>query len=87
MSSEEEVASEDVRNSLMHRVCAKWSQVQRFVERYHPDKPVASDNINISDNNAMSHFRNILKHRQKLIFSETEVKSRSSGTKRQKRES
>jgi len=38
-----------------------------LVERYHPDKAVASRSINIFNDNAMRHFRNILKRRQKQI--------------------
>jgi len=64
------------------------------VERYHPDKAVASRTINIFNDNAMCHFRNILKRRQKQIKvdnflvrqrpcgSEAEL----SGAKRQKKE-
>jgi len=64
MSSEEEERREDVPTSLIREICAKWSEVQSFVERYHRDKAVASRNINIFNDNAMCHFRNILKRRQ-----------------------
>ena len=37
------------------------------MERYHPDKAVASRSINIFNDNAMCHFRNILKRIQKQI--------------------
>ena len=37
------------------------------MERYHPDKAVASRSINMFNDNAMCHFRNILKRRQKQI--------------------
>jgi len=45
----------------------KWGEVQSFVERYHPNKAVASRSINIFNDNVMCHFRNILKRRQKQI--------------------
>jgi hypothetical protein len=37
MSSEEEEGGEDVPTSFIRDVCAKWGEVERFVERYHPD--------------------------------------------------
>jgi len=67
MSSEEEEGREDIPTSLIHEICAKWGEVLSFVERYHPDKAVASRNIDIFNDNAICHFRNILKCRQKQI--------------------
>jgi len=58
MSAEEEEGKEDVPTSLICEIYAKWGEVQSFVERYHPDKAVASRSINISNDNAMFHFRN-----------------------------
>jgi len=65
--SEEEEGREDVPTSFISEICAKWGEVQSLVERYHPDKAVASRSINIFNDNAMRHFRNILKRRQKQI--------------------
>ena len=59
--------------------------VQGFVEHYHPDKTIASHSINILNDNAMSHFRNI----DKFLLDTFLVRQRpseSSGAKRQKRE-
>jgi hypothetical protein len=39
--------------------------VQNFVEKHHPNKAVTVRAINIFNDNAMSHFREILKRRQK----------------------
>jgi hypothetical protein len=39
--------------------------VQNFVEKHHPNKAVAVRAINIFNDSAMSHFREILKRRQK----------------------
>ena len=94
ISSEEEEGREDVPASLIHGICAKWGEVQSFVERYHPDKAVVSRSINIFKDNAMCHFRNILKRRQKQITMDNFlVRQRPSGseaetsdTKRQKKE-
>jgi type III secretory pathway component EscR len=42
-----------------------WKTVQNFVENHHPNKAVAVPAMNIFNDNAMSHFREILKRRQK----------------------
>ena len=91
MSLEE--GREDVPTFLICEICAEWSEVQSFVERYHPDKTVASRSINIFNYNAMCHFRNILKHRQKQITLDNFLvrqrpsgsAAESSGAKRQKK--
>ena len=36
MSSEEEEGRDDVPTSLIREICAKWGEVQSFVERNHP---------------------------------------------------
>ena len=62
------------------------------MERYHPDKAVASRSINIFNDNAMCHYRNILKPRQKQITLENVLvrqrhsgsEAESSGAKRQR---
>jgi hypothetical protein len=41
-----------------------WETVQNFVEKHHPNKTVAVRAMNIFSDNAMSHFREILKRRQ-----------------------
>ena len=91
---EEEAGREDVPTSLIREICAKWGEVQSFVEWYHPDKAVASRSINIFNDNAMCHFRNILKRRQKQITMDNFLvrqrpsgsEAESSGAKRQKKE-
>ena len=90
--SEEEEGREDVPTSLIHEICAKWGEVQSFVERYHPDKAVASRSINIFNDNAKCYFRNILKRRQKQITMDNFLvrqrpsEAESSVAKRQKKE-
>jgi hypothetical protein len=94
MSSEEVERREDVPTSLIRETCAKLSEVHSFAERYHPDTAVASCSINIFDDNALPHFRNILKRRQKQITLDNFlVRQRPSGSdaesscaKRQKKE-
>jgi len=94
MSSEEEERRGNIPTSLIHEICAKWGEVQSFVERYHPNKAVASRSINMFNDNAMCHFTNILKRRQKQItldnFLVRQIASGSEtelcGAKRQKKE-
>ena len=42
-----------------------WERVQNFVEKPHPNKAVAVRAMNLFNDDAMSHFRQILKRRQK----------------------
>jgi len=94
MSLEEEEGREDVPTSLIREINAKWGKVQSFVERYHPDKAVASRSINIFHDNAMCHFRNILKPRHNQITLDNFLvrqrpsgsEAEASGAKRQKKE-
>ncbi|XP_069961426.1 tigger transposable element-derived protein 1 isoform X7 [Cherax quadricarinatus] len=65
IASEEEERRENVSSSVIKDICAKWSEVQSFVEKYHPNKAVASRVCNMFNDNALSHFRQILKRRQK----------------------
>jgi hypothetical protein len=40
MSSEEDAGREDIPTSLIRESCGKWSEVQSFVDRYHPEPKV-----------------------------------------------
>ena len=64
-SSEDEVTETSIPSSLIKEICAKWSDVQRFVEKYHPDIVVANRATSFFNDNAMYHFRKILQRRQK----------------------
>ena len=44
-----------------------WETVQYFVEKHHPNKAVAVRVMDLYNDNAMSHFREILKRRQKQM--------------------
>ncbi|XP_033009888.1 tigger transposable element-derived protein 1-like [Lacerta agilis] len=66
ISSEEEGESrESVSTAKIKEMFAKWAEMQAFVEKYHPDKAAVSHATNTFNDFAMSHFRQILKHRQK----------------------
>ncbi|XP_037012857.2 zinc finger MYM-type protein 5 isoform X1 [Artibeus jamaicensis] len=58
---------EEASTALIKEMCSKWVEVQNFVEMYHPDKALASRNVDLINEQTMSHFRNILKHRQKQV--------------------
>ena len=54
------------RNTIVIKdMCAKWSELQSFVEKYHPNKAVASRVCNTFNDNALSHFRQIIQRHQK----------------------
>ena len=44
-----------------------WETVQNFVEKHHPNKAAAVLVMNLFNDNAMSHFHQILKRRQKQV--------------------
>ena len=48
-------------------MCAKWDELQAFVEKYHPDTAVANHSVNIFNDNVMSHFRKIVQKRNKQL--------------------
>ncbi|XP_036212432.1 tigger transposable element-derived protein 1-like isoform X2 [Myotis myotis] len=89
-SSEE--GREDIPTSLIKGMLGKWGEMQSFIEKYHPDKEVAHRAINLFNDNAVLHFRQMLKRRQKQSLGRFLVRQRpsepeasSSGAKRRKR--
>lgn len=56
---------ENVPSLIIKNIRTKWSEVQSFIEKYHSDKAVASRVVKIFIGNDLSHFRQILKQRQK----------------------
>ncbi|XP_040177160.1 tigger transposable element-derived protein 1-like isoform X2 [Rana temporaria] len=69
ISSEEEDkrAQESLTSNEIREMCKMWEKVQHFVEKYHPNKDVAVQTINLFNDNTMSHFHQILKRRQKQV--------------------
>ena len=67
LSSDEDEVRGSVPSSLVKDMCAKWGEVQLFVEKYHLDTMLASRAVHIFDDNAMMHFRNSLQHRQRQL--------------------
>ncbi|GCC24859.1 hypothetical protein chiPu_0003262 [Chiloscyllium punctatum] len=66
-SGEEEEEREDVSSVQIKDICSKWSEVQAFVERHHPNKNVTNRAVNSLNDNVMSHFRKILQQRKKQV--------------------
>lgn len=69
ISSEEEdkMAEESITSNEIREMCNMWETVQNFIAKHHPNKAVAVRSINLFNGNAMSHFRQILKRRQKQV--------------------
>ncbi|GCC31773.1 hypothetical protein chiPu_0010234 [Chiloscyllium punctatum] len=84
-SGEEEEEREDVSSVQIKDICSKWSEVQAFVERPHPNKTVTNRAVNILNDNVVSHFRKILQQRKKQVSLDRFLVA-SSTSKRQKRE-
>ncbi|XP_039632281.1 tigger transposable element-derived protein 1-like [Polypterus senegalus] len=59
---EESLTSKEIRE-----ICKMWEKVQNFVENHHPNKAAAARAMNLFNDNAMSHFREILQRRQKQL--------------------
>jgi hypothetical protein len=51
--------------SLIKEIFAKWMNVKNFAEKYHPNKAQTSRNSIVWNDQTMSHFRNILRRKQK----------------------
>ncbi|UYV84264.1 hypothetical protein LAZ67_X001696 [Cordylochernes scorpioides] len=63
----------------IREICKMWETVQLFVAKHHPNKPAALRATDQFNDNAMSHFREILKKRQKQqsldqFFDKIEIK-------------
>ena len=68
LSAEEEKKAEESLSSNENReMCKMWETVQNFVEKHHLNKAIAVWEMNLFKDNAMSHFREILKKRQKQV--------------------
>ena len=59
------MSHEEAPTSLIKEMFAKWMDVKNFAEKYHPNKAQTSRNSIVWNDQTMSHFRNILRRRQK----------------------
>ncbi|KAM9457775.1 tigger transposable element-derived protein 1-like isoform 1-T1 [Clarias gariepinus] len=60
----EKETEESLPSNEIKEICQKWERLQDFVEKHHPNKAVAVRAMNLFNDNAMSHFNEILKRRQ-----------------------
>ena len=66
ISSEEEAEEEEVVSSReIKEVLAKWQDVSDFIEKRHPEKVSTGRATALFNDTCLTHFRNILKGRQK----------------------
>ena len=64
---EEKKVEKSLTSNEIRKMCKIWETLQSFVENHHPNKAVAVWMMNLFNNNTMSHFREILKRRQKQV--------------------
>nr|XP_053631974.1 tigger transposable element-derived protein 1-like [Cherax quadricarinatus] len=64
-AEEEEERWRKVPSSKIKDICAKWTEVQTFMDELHPNKAVAGRIGNMYNDSVVSHFRQILKKCQK----------------------
>lgn len=65
LDKEEKISEEQQSSSAIREMLKAWETVATHVENYHPNKAVAMRSINLFNDNAVSHFEDILKRRQK----------------------
>ena len=66
-SGEEEVKKDTIPSSEIKKALKNWEELQNFIEKHHPNKEVSGRAINLFNENALSHFRDMLKRREKQI--------------------
>lgn len=75
--TQEEEGKEDTPASLIKEILGKWEEMQSFIENYHPDKEVTNLTINLFNDNAGFHFRQVLNAGKNKVtgqvFTDTEV--------------
>ncbi|XP_043259296.1 tigger transposable element-derived protein 1-like [Colletes gigas] len=64
---EEEVTSKQQSSGEIREMLKAWESVASYIEKHHPNKTVAMRATNIFNDNAVSHFYQILKGRQKQM--------------------
>ncbi|VFV20511.1 Hypothetical predicted protein [Lynx pardinus] len=66
-AEEEKKAEESLTSNEIREMCKMWETVKHSVEKHHANKAAAVRAMNRFNDNAMSHFRQILKRRQKQV--------------------
>ena len=68
ISSDEDEGWKIASSADIKKICAKWNDIQNFVELYHPaDKATSSRAVYMFNDIVISHFRKVLKRRQKQV--------------------
>ncbi|KAM3922941.1 tigger transposable element-derived protein 1-like [Leptodactylus fuscus] len=77
--SEEEVQElqESIPTSEIKSMLAQWENVTRFIEKNHPEKVATSRSAALFNDTSLTHFRNILKSRQKQMSLDKFLKKRT----------
>ncbi|PNF13646.1 hypothetical protein B7P43_G17283 [Cryptotermes secundus] len=64
LSEEEEVTATQESSGSIREMLKAWETVALYIEKHHPNKAVAMRTTNLFNDNAVSHFHQILKRRQ-----------------------
>lgn len=67
VAEEEEREDATLSSNEIKEVFMMWEKVQSFVEKHHPNKAVSGRAGNLYNDNAISHFRGILKRTQEQV--------------------
>ncbi|XP_070592841.1 tigger transposable element-derived protein 1-like [Erythrolamprus reginae] len=85
MSSSEEEMQEPpkaIPTSEIKAMLAQWENIVSFVEKHHPEKVATSRSAALFSDTSLTHFRNILKSRQKQMSLDTFFTKRAAPTKK-----
>lgn len=83
-TSEEEEQREELPTSALREMCSKWSELHELFLKHHPDRAGTDRILNLVDDHVVSHFRMILKKRQKQRSIERFLVKQEPAAKRQK---
>ncbi|GBL75579.1 hypothetical protein AVEN_154911-1 [Araneus ventricosus] len=67
LSEEDAVTAKQQSSGAKREMLKAWETVASYVEKHHPNKEVAMRATNLFYDNAVLHFRHILKRRQKQM--------------------
>jgi hypothetical protein len=62
---EDQQSVQEISSSEIKEILKKWTELQIFVEKIHPDREKANHWIHLLNDNVMSYYRTVLKKRQK----------------------
>lgn len=65
LSEEEDQSIQQISSFEIKEILKKWTELQTFVEKTHPDREKANRCIHLLNDNVLSYYRTVLKKRQK----------------------